>query len=95
MKEYFKYIKKLKDYRRDVDFSRMYSEIECKRSKKRFISAPALSLAAAGALAVLLIGFFAYNNYFAQPYGASYVTSYVFESEAVDGNPVMAYVFSE
>ena len=96
MEEYRKYINRLKEYHKDVDYALMYAQIEDKMLRRPSTAAPRLSAAIAGTLILLFIGFFAYFNYFSQPfYISNGLMSYIFEGTETYGNPVMDYVFSD
>jgi hypothetical protein len=95
--KYERYIEQLKKFRSGIDYERIYSRIEEKAQRSRPFIVPKFSLAAAGALALLIVGSMVYYNTLSV---RSYVTEdnvpgYVFEDNGVNGNPVMAYVFSE
>ena len=88
--EYNKYIGKLKARSSKIDFDQMEVGIESKIHLR-----PKLRLAVAGALAILLIGFFSYLN-IASNLAANddLIMAYVFESESINGE-VTDYIFDD
>ena len=88
MKDYKDYVRALKEHLPGTDFTRMYERIEQRRSSDRHRTV--FEFAAAGVLAAALIALL-----WGFPRGGDYMSDYVLKDAAVDGSPMVAYVFSE
>lgn len=92
MGTYEEYISRLKGVRVALDDSRMYPRIEAKiagRSRR-------IRLALEGALAVLLIGFAIYFNFYPRmPGSEETLTEYVFQQNDLNGDQILNYVFMD
>lgn len=87
MINYNEYINELKKARPEIDYDRMYSEIDGRLARRPFKPA----LAVAGALAVIFIVFTAYYGLRAQ--SDDMLFEYVFDQEEIGGNTLVSYVF--
>jgi hypothetical protein len=88
MISYDGYIDKLRKEPAPPDFDRLYSGVE-----RKAVFRPRARLALAGALAIILLGFFSYFGFQGrQAANGDMLMSYVFEQDGVDGL-LLDYVF--
>lgn len=92
MAGYEKYIEKWQGVRAEYDGARLLAKIE-QRWSRRFRQT---ELAFAGALVLVMISYvFYYNGFYAPAGNGGIVANYVFQSNSIDGDPVMNYVLTK